>query len=71
MENTHLDFQTYVALACQYAFMEYELGIESDFALIQIDMDTLEWLGLSWASHVSAPDAARTIARKIQERMEF
>lgn len=71
MENTHLDFQMYVNAVCQYAFMEYDLGVKTEFAIIQVDMDTLEWLGLCWVSNVSYPDAARIIARKIQEHMEF
>lgn len=71
MENTRLDFQKYVSVVCQYAFMEYDLGVETEFAIIQVDMNTLEWLGLCWVSNISSPDAARTLARKIQERMEF
>lgn len=71
MENTREDFQTYVILACQYAFMEYDLGIKSNFALIQLDMGTLEELGSYWVHFLSIPDAAHLVARKLQEHQEF
>ncbi len=71
MKETRLDFQTYIILACQYAFMEYELGVEGNFALIQLDMNTVEELGSCWVHYVSVPDAARVVARNIQKYQEF
>lgn len=71
MKETRLDFQTYIILACQYAFMEYELGVEGNFALIQLDMNTVEELGSCWAHCVSVPDAARVVVRNIQKHQEF
>jgi hypothetical protein len=71
MKETSADFQTYLILACQYAFLEYELGIGSNFALIQLDMETVEELGTCWVHHISVPDAGRVVAKKIQKHQEF
>ena len=64
MGETTLDFADYVHLACQYAYMEYDFGIETEFAVFQLDEYTVEMLGLCWVSRVSVPDAAHLIAMR-------
>lgn len=59
-----LDFASYVHRACQYAFLEYDLGVEGDYALFQLDEFTVEMLGLCWVSKVSVPDAANLVASR-------
>lgn len=65
--KTRLEFADYVFFACQYAFMEYDLGIQTEFALFQLDEYTLEMLGLCWVSWVSVPDAANLIASRTKK----
>jgi hypothetical protein len=62
--KTTLDFASYIQLACQYAYMEYDFGIETEYAVFQLDEYTLEMLGLCWVSSVSVPDAANLIASR-------
>lgn len=62
MGEIKLDFEGYVNLACQYAYMEYDFGIESEYAIFQLDEFTIEMLGLCWVSKVSVPDAAHLVA---------
>ena len=64
MGETKLDFEKYVGFACQYAYMEYDFGIESQYAIIQLDEYTVEMLGLCWVSNVSVPDAAHLVAER-------
>jgi hypothetical protein len=64
MGETKLDFADYVHLACQYAYMEYDFGIDTEFAVFQLDEYTVEMLGLCWVSRVSVPDAAHLIAMR-------
>ena len=71
MKETHTDFQTYLIRACQYSFLEYDLGVKGNFALIQLDMGIVEELGSYWIHYISVPDAARAIARHIQKHQEF
>lgn len=66
MRDTKLDFEKYVHAACQYAYMEYDFGIESDYALISLDEYTVEMLGLCWVSRVSIPDAANLVAHRVK-----
>ena len=65
--KTTLDFASYVQLACQYAYMEYEFGVSTEFAVFQIDEYTIEMLGLCWASGVSVPDAAHLVASRVRQ----
>jgi len=64
--KTTLDFASYIQLACQYAYMEYDFGVESEYALFQLDEWTIEMLGLCWVSRVSVPDAANLVAYRIK-----
>ena len=64
MGETKLDFERYVGLACQYAYMEYDLGVDTEYAIIQLDEYTVEMLGLCWVSRVSVPDAANLVAER-------
>lgn len=64
MGETKLDFANYVQRACQYAYMEYDFGVYSQYAIIQLDEYTLEMLGLCWVSRVSVPDAAHLVAER-------
>jgi hypothetical protein len=64
MGEIKLDFETYVGLACQYAYMEYDFGVDSQYAIMQLDEYTVEMLGLCWVSRVSVPDAAHLIAER-------
>ena len=66
-----IDFQSYVQLVCQYAFLEYDFGIESNFALFQLSQEAVEYLGACWISCVSVPDASNYIASKIKQDMSF
>jgi hypothetical protein len=64
--KTTLDFASYIQLACQYAYMEYDFGVDSEYALFQLDEWTLEMLGLCWVSRVSVPDAANLVAHRVK-----
>jgi len=64
MGETKLEFADYVQLACQYAYMEYDFGIDSQYAIMQLDEYTVEMLGLCWVSRVSVPDAAHLISKR-------
>lgn len=64
MGETKLDFERYVNLACQYSYMEYDFGIDSEYAIFQLDEFTVEMLGLCWVSKVSVPDAAHLVAMR-------
>jgi len=64
MGETKLHFANYVSNACQYAYMEYEFGVDTEYAVFQLDEFTLEMLGLCWVSGVSVPDAANLIATR-------
>jgi hypothetical protein len=64
MGETKLDFAEYVQRACQYSYMEYDFGVESQYAIMQLDEYTVEMLGLCWVSNVSVPDAAHLIAER-------
>lgn len=64
MGETKLDFAEYVQQACQYAYMEYDFGVDSQYAIMQLDEYTVEMLGLCWVSRVSVPDAAHLIAER-------
>jgi hypothetical protein len=64
MGETKLDFAEYVQRACQYAYMEYDFGVDSQYAIMQLDEYTVEMLGLCWVSRVSVPDAAHLIAER-------
>lgn len=66
MRDTKLDFEKYVHSACQYAYIEYDLGVKSAYALISLDEHTVEMLGLCWVSRVSVPDAANLIAYRVK-----
>lgn len=61
-----LDFATYIRLACQYAYMEYDFGVETEYALFELDEFTVEMLGLCWVSRVSVPDAANLVAHRVK-----
>lgn len=65
--KTTLDFASYVHLACQYAFLEYDFGVEGEYALFQLDEFTVEMLGLCWVSGVSVPDAANLVASRTRK----
>lgn len=71
MKETRVSFNKYLILACHYAFMEYDLGIDTERPFFQMDEWMVEMLGSCWVSCISVPDAARMIARKIQEHQEF
>lgn len=64
MGETKLDFADYVQLACQYAYMEYDFGIDSEYAVFKLDEYTVEMLGLCWVSRISVPDAANLVAHR-------
>jgi hypothetical protein len=64
MRETKLNFANYVSNACQYAYMEYEFGLDTEYAVFQLDEYTVEMLGLCWVSGVSVPDAANLIATR-------
>jgi hypothetical protein len=64
--KTTLDFASYVQLACQYAYMEYDFGVDAEYALFQLDEWTVEMLGLCWVSKVSVPDAANLVAYRVK-----
>jgi hypothetical protein len=64
MGETKLDFAEYVQRACQYAYMEYDFGVDSQYAIMQLDEYTVEMLGLCWVSSVCVPDAAHLIAER-------
>lgn len=64
MGETKLDFADYVHLACQYAYMEYDFGFQSEFAVFKLDEYTVEMLGLCWVSNITVPDAANLIASR-------
>jgi hypothetical protein len=66
MEKVGKEFNEYVQLACQYAFMEYDLGIQTPVALFYLNETMIETLGACWMSCVSIPDAANMIATQIQ-----
>jgi hypothetical protein len=66
--KTRLDFADYIQLSCQYAYMEYDFGIQTEFALFQLDEYTVEMLGLCWVSWVSVPDAANLIASRVRTK---
>jgi hypothetical protein len=59
-----LNFTSYIQLACQYAYMEYDFGVNTERAVFQLDEYTLEMLGLCWATSTSVPDAAHLIASR-------
>lgn len=64
--KTTLDFASYVQLACQYAYMEYEFGVNTEYAVFQLDEYTIEMLGLCWVSGVGVPDAANLVAERVK-----
>jgi hypothetical protein len=66
METTGREFNEYVQRACQYAMMEYDLGIKTPVALFYLDSTMVDMLGSCWMSEVSVPDAANLIATTIQ-----
>jgi hypothetical protein len=66
METTESGFNKYIQKACQYAFMEYELGIKTSSGLVYLDQTMVDMLGACWISCVSVPDAANLIATVIQ-----
>jgi hypothetical protein len=61
--KTHINFFEYVQLACQYAYLEYDLGVESSSALIFLNQQAVEALNCCWKNLVSVPDAAHLIAK--------
>lgn len=65
--KTRLEFAEYVNRACQYAYMEYDFGIQTESALFQLDEYMIEMLGLCWVSWVSVPDAANLIASRTKK----
>lgn len=65
--KTRLDFAEYLNRACQYAYMEYDFGIQTESALFQLDEYMIEMLGLCWVSWVSVPDAANLIASRTKK----
>lgn len=64
--KTTLDFASYVQMACQYAYMEYDFGVDSEYAVFQLDEWTVEMLGLCWVSRVSVPDAGNLVAMRVK-----
>lgn len=66
-----IDFQSYVYLVCQYAYLEYDFGINSKFALFHLNEEIVEHLGASWVSCVSVPNSANFLAKKIKEDMNL
>ena len=65
--KTRLEFAEYVNRACQYAYMEYDFGVQTESALFQLDEYMIEMLGLCWVSWVSVPDAANLIASRTKK----
>jgi len=65
-----LDFQDYVQLVCQYAYLEYDFGINSNFAIFQLNQEIIEYLGSCWISCVSIPNASNYLAKKIKQDMK-
>lgn len=66
--KTRLEFADYVFFACQYAYMEYDFGVQTEFALFQLDEYMIEMLGLCWVSFVSVPDAGNLIASRVRTK---
>ena len=62
-----MEFAEYVNRACQYAYMEYDFGVQTESALFQLDEYMIEMLGLCWVSWVSVPDAANLIASRTKK----
>jgi len=60
------EFNEYIELACKYAMLEYDLGLEKPAALFFLDQNMIDTLGSCWISCVSIPDAAHIIATTIQ-----
>ena len=59
-------FSKYVQNACQYALLEYELGIDANFTIFYLDPTMVDVLGSCWMNNVSVPDAGNLIATTIQ-----
>lgn len=66
MEKIGKEFNEYVELACRYAMLEYDLGLNTPVALFFLDQNMVDMLGACWISCVSIPDAANMIATTIQ-----
>jgi len=66
MEKIGEEFNQYVQIACQYAMLEYDLGIKSKLVIFHLDHTMVDMLGSCWMSSVSIPDAANLIATTIQ-----
>lgn len=66
MEKTGWEFNDYVQAACQYAMLEYDLGIKTNLAVFYLDASMVDMLGSCWMNSVSIPDAANLIATTIQ-----
>lgn len=67
MKETGLDFNEYVLLACKYAYLEYEFGLDSNAALFYLGKEAIEHLNACWMSCVPIPNAANSIAKMIKK----
>jgi hypothetical protein len=67
MKQTRLDFNAYVILACKYAYLEYEFGINSPAALFYLNQKTVDYLKECWISCVPIPNAANFVAQMIKK----
>jgi len=67
MKETSLDFKKYLMMACKYAYLEYEFGIDSPAALFYLNQEAIDHLNACWLSCVSIPDAANFIAKMVKK----
>jgi len=67
MKETSLDFKNYLMVACKYAYLEYEFGIDSPAALFYLNQEAINHLSECWLSYVSIPDAANFIAQMVKK----
>jgi len=67
MKETGLSFNKYVMLACKYAYLEYEFGIDSNAALFYLNQEAIDHLEACWLSCVPIPDAAHSIAKMVKK----
>lgn len=63
MKKAGLDFKKYVMLTCQYAYLEYDFGIDSPAALFYLNQDAIDHLNTCWISCVPIPNAANYISK--------
>ncbi len=64
--KTGIEFNEYVQRACQYAYLEYDLGVESEFALFYLSAEAVEGLESCWKNLVSIPDAGHFVAKMVK-----